>query len=71
MLIPIFGEVTEENLVGLKQVTFSSILCSYLVHFSVQTRKYKKNSPRKKFLIFLEIELSDSTIKIFFMFPEM
>ena len=41
----------------------SSILCSYLAYFPAQAQKAKKNSPRKKFLIYPEIEFSRFNIK--------
>ena len=41
----------------------SSIFCSYLAHFPRQDQKNNKNPPRKRFLIFSEMELSSSNIK--------
>ena len=52
------------------EITFSSILWSYLAHFYDQARKIKQNPPRKKFLIFQEMELSSSNIKNTIIFPQ-
>ena len=43
---------------------------TYLVHFYAQARKIKTNTPRKKSLIFKEMELSDSKIKKFVIFSQ-
>ena len=48
----------------------SSIKYSYLVHFSAQAEKIKKSPPRKKFLIFQEMEPSNSNTKDFLTFQE-
>ena len=42
----------------------------HLAHFPAQSQKIKKYSPRKKFLIFQEMELSNSSIKNNFIYPE-
>ena len=39
--------------------------------YQPKSEKNKKNSPRKKFLIFQEMELSSSNIKKILIFPEM
>ena len=49
----------------------SSGFKGYLAHFLSPGPKNKKKPPRKKFLIFREMELSDSKNKKFLMFPEM
>ena len=48
----------------------SSIKCSYLAHFPAQVPPTPKNPPRKKFLKFLEIELSSSNIKKILIFSQ-
>ena len=40
------------------------------LHFSAQAQKNKKNPPQKKFLIFLEMELSNSNIKKILIFSQ-
>ena len=48
----------------------SSIKYNYLVNFSAQARKIKKIPPRKKFLIFQEMESSNTNTKKVLIFQE-
>ena len=49
----------------------SSCFKSHLAHFPAQAQKNKKNYPRKKFLIFQEMELSSFNIKKILIFLKM
>ena len=55
----------------LGKVYRSSIFCSTLTHSLSPIPKSKKKPPRKKFLIFQEMELSSSNIKKILIFSEM
>ena len=48
---------------NLSSIIRSSILWGYLTHFPSQAPKNKKNPPRKKFLLFQEVELLSPNIK--------
>ena len=48
----------------------SSVICSHLALLLSQVSKNKKNSFKKKFLYFWEMEFSGSNIKKFLIFPQ-
>ena len=53
-----------------KLIIFFYISGNGTLHFSAQAQKNRKNPPRKKFLIFLEMELSNSNIKKILIFSQ-
>ena len=53
------------------RLEYSNVFCSYLVHFLIPNPENKKNPPRKKFLLYQVMELSDSNFSKIVLFSEM